>query len=344
MSECALFFVLSGFLITYRNYESARLNLHWIRKYLQNRFARIYPLVFLLMVMELLVAHFDHRDIDAGAIALNFTLLKGYVNQWKFTLMPQTWTLSAEETFYIVAPFLLFSVRRGRVLLPLLLVPLGGILFALTPTNAPSRFTDTLYFEATYTFFGAFVAFGLGGLLAIVLVRLGPAFKAAPFPVCTLLGLGGFVFAYYYLGQQIAAPRITAALLMPDNTSGWFSPWGIAIVGVFMPLAIGVFYFGIIVESSLIRTFLSLPVMNTLGNSSYAFYLIQQGAIHNFIAAHVTSDWGSRLILLALTSVVLHRFVEVPLNARLRGRTTPGTRDIQETAARAEGRATPATM
>ena len=83
---------------------------------------------------------------------------------------------------------------------------------------------------------------------------------------------------------------------MPDNTAGWFSPWGIAIVSVFMPLAIGVFYFGIIVESSLIRTFLSLPVMNTLGNGSYAFYLIQQGAIHNFIAAHVTSDWGSRLI------------------------------------------------
>ena len=123
----ALFFVLSGFLITYRNYQSARLSFHWLKNYLLGRFARIYPLVFLLMVTELLVAHFDHHDLDAGAIALNFTLSKGYVNQWKFTLLPQAWTLSAEETFYLVAPFLLFSVRRGRVSLPLLLVPWVGI-------------------------------------------------------------------------------------------------------------------------------------------------------------------------------------------------------------------------
>lgn len=313
-----LFFVLSGFLITYRNYEAARFEAVWIKKYLQNRFARIYPLVFLVMVVQLLVDRSDHREIDVGAIVLNLTLLKAYVNKWKFTLLPQTWTLSVEESFYALAPLLILSVRRRLAWLPLLLVPLAGALFALTPVNAPASFTDTLYFEATYTFFGAFVQFALGGLVAIALIKLRPKLEGFRFPVLTILGLGGFVWTFIYLGKQVADPHITAALHMGPNTSGWFSLAGLAIVGLLMPLTVGIFYFGLVVESSWLRSFLSLPLMVTLGNSSYAFYLIQQGAVDDFIITHVTADWGLRLVLLLMISVVLHRFFEVPLNARLR--------------------------
>jgi peptidoglycan/LPS O-acetylase OafA/YrhL len=319
-----LFFVLSGFLITYRNYEDARFEAGWMKSYLQNRFARIYPLVFLLMMLELLVAYSDHRKMDLGVIAVNLTLLKAYVSKWKFTLLPQTWSLSAEESFYVLAPLMILAVRRGRAWLPLVLVPLAGVLFALTPVNAPASFTDTLYFEATYTFFGAFVQFALGGLVAIALIKLRPKLEGSRFPVFTILGLGGFVSSFHWLGMQTYDPKVTAAVLMTGNTAAWFSHMGIAIVGLFMPLAIAVFYYGLVVETSWIRSFLSLPLMVTLGNSSYAFYLLQQGAIDDFIVAHVTGDWGLRIVLLLVLSVVLHRLVEVPLNARLRaGRPTP---------------------
>src|SRR5471030_1559314 len=46
----SLFFVLSGFLITFRYYNNFYLTKDWFKQYLKNRVARIYPMYFILTV------------------------------------------------------------------------------------------------------------------------------------------------------------------------------------------------------------------------------------------------------------------------------------------------------
>src|ERR1700712_3228405 len=46
----SIFFVLSGFLITFRYYHNFHLTVDWFKQYLKNRVARISPMFFLLTV------------------------------------------------------------------------------------------------------------------------------------------------------------------------------------------------------------------------------------------------------------------------------------------------------
>src|ERR1700722_6807604 len=46
----SIFFVLSGFLITFRYYHNFQLTKDWFMQYLKNRVARIYPMYFLLTI------------------------------------------------------------------------------------------------------------------------------------------------------------------------------------------------------------------------------------------------------------------------------------------------------
>ncbi len=48
----AFFFVLSGFLIVRIYYQQAALNKTWLSTYFINRFARIYPVYFLLLIVK----------------------------------------------------------------------------------------------------------------------------------------------------------------------------------------------------------------------------------------------------------------------------------------------------
>src|ERR1041385_3182813 len=53
----AFFYVLSGFLIVRIYYEHAELRSKWLSKYFINRFARIYPVYFLLLTVAVILGH-----------------------------------------------------------------------------------------------------------------------------------------------------------------------------------------------------------------------------------------------------------------------------------------------
>ena len=57
----SIFFVLSGFLITLRYYESSTLKLPWLKKYFQNRIARVYPMYFILTTFTAIIYLIQHR-------------------------------------------------------------------------------------------------------------------------------------------------------------------------------------------------------------------------------------------------------------------------------------------
>jgi peptidoglycan/LPS O-acetylase OafA/YrhL len=109
-----IFFVLSGFLITYRYSDSLS---GWrgkdLYEYFKNRFARIYPLYFILLVVTFL--SLSERDVVVWF--LNLTLLKTFFEDYKFTGIGPAWSLTVEETFYWSAPFL-FPLLKKSLILP----------------------------------------------------------------------------------------------------------------------------------------------------------------------------------------------------------------------------------
>ena len=73
-----VFFVLSGFLIGYRYLGRSGA----LRTYFVNRFARIYPLYFLLTTLTFALLHYGrHQPFAVGQYLLNITLLRGLFEQ-----------------------------------------------------------------------------------------------------------------------------------------------------------------------------------------------------------------------------------------------------------------------
>src|SRR6195952_549026 len=62
-----IFFVLSGFLIAFRYFDSFKLTKEWFLQYLKNRVARIYPMYALLTIGAFIAFHFtQNQTVTAG--------------------------------------------------------------------------------------------------------------------------------------------------------------------------------------------------------------------------------------------------------------------------------------
>ena len=100
-----LFFVLSGFVITWRYDRRGRVRESFLKGYFLNRFARIYPLYFALVVPVMLSYHV--RSPRAWLLNLTvFTSLGAGI--------PQAWSLRVEECFYLAAPLLFLCGSGAR--------------------------------------------------------------------------------------------------------------------------------------------------------------------------------------------------------------------------------------
>ena len=115
-SGVSFFFVLSGFLIAWRYYEEVRLSGSWLLQYFGNRFARIYPVYFLLLTIVVLLM----KNADPIFLLQNYTLTHNL-----FFLFPShgiaiapSWSLTVEECFYLLAPFIFILSRKYKLGLP----------------------------------------------------------------------------------------------------------------------------------------------------------------------------------------------------------------------------------
>ena len=140
-----IFFVLSGFLITTRYADRVEPGWAWMKRYLQNRFARIYPIYCFLSALAFAVmvlrpthgwwewsAAFTLKE-KLSAVLLNLTQLRGYFNQFAVLGLPTAWSLTVEETFYLGAagpaaqPPARCGISAGLARVGL---PAGGLLLA----------------------------------------------------------------------------------------------------------------------------------------------------------------------------------------------------------------------
>jgi peptidoglycan/LPS O-acetylase OafA/YrhL len=162
-----VFFVLSGFLIT-RILLADRERGKPLKRFLFRRFARIFPIYYLMIAVMALIR-------PGGYLWWCAT----YTCNWLFAVdktpnpMEHTWSLCVEEHFYLVWPFLVYAlspagVRRAVVWGIFPLAVGGAIVTAWCEPWLPAEADGLIYRLTPYRI----VSLGLGALLALHEARL----------------------------------------------------------------------------------------------------------------------------------------------------------------------------
>jgi peptidoglycan/LPS O-acetylase OafA/YrhL len=310
----SIFFTLSGYLITKR-YAGRQFNgAEWWR-YLLHRAARIWP-VYLLLVLATFAASYPtegqvHPGRWLGELAASLTLLKGLSEQWYLSGIAQSWSLTVEEGFYLLAPLVFWlgwRYRPGRAwpLLAAAALALGLAVYAAVPA------LGTPLFVLKATIFGRLPEFLVGAAFAWFAPGSGRG-RATQGGALGLLLVLGLLVAIQYFTQDISIASYPGALL-----NDWLLPW-----------ATGWLVHGLATEPSWLARLLSTPLWQQLGRASYCFYLLHLGLLPDALKP-LLSTWlpaGPALACttgaLVLAALALHRYVEEPAHRWLLGRLAP---------------------
>lgn len=299
-----LFFVLSGFLITYRYFDLPGTS---VKCFLARRFGRIVPLYVLLTTLTF-VSSWVTKGTSASSLALiylaNITFVRGWFEDLWASGILQGWSLTVEMTFYLLA-LPIFWIIRWRTLaiifLPVLLLSTGMLLVLWVDGMAPLGFMGSFPFLFGITFFGRCSEFFVGVALAMWFrsnnkERVGQRFT--------------------YSGVLISILVLVAQALIGG---GFYATTGVILNNVILPIGIALFFYGSLTEKTVMSRVLSSVPMQFLGRTSYAFYLIHMGVVFSAVYA-LTNSLAASFILLQLGAWLLYQFMERPVYDRIKRR------------------------
>jgi peptidoglycan/LPS O-acetylase OafA/YrhL len=294
-----LFFILSGFILayTYDGQIQGKTNrLH----FWEARFARIYPVYFLSLVL----AFWFERGLPFGTRAAVLLMVQAWnprapelTGAWNYP----AWTLSVEAFFYLCFPFLLpwMSRKSGRTLFWVM----GFLLVICVVVHTPIQGLGDWHRSSLFT-----------NIVPLPLLRI-PEF---------LLGIviGLKLLRSEAAGQNADSPwkayiAVFGALLILSL------PLGVWVSLVTIPFAVLVYELAI--GDSALAKFLSTRFMVLLGSASYAVYLLQF-PVRSWVRVifsyfpRALAQLGAPLtpLILVLFSVVVFKLWEEPSRRALR--------------------------
>lgn len=254
----SLFFTLSGFLLC-RRYYAQPLARKQLLDYAFRRWARIWP-VFFLVTTATFIVYWEQIGSSWRLYVGNITLLKGLLPDMAFTGVTQTWSLTVEECFYLLAPLLFWLGRRfspfvwAGVAAALLLI---GLL--LYNGFGPPDF-DTAHFMLVATIFGRSTEFLAGAAFALLPARAQGqrATWAGGLLLLLLVGL--------FTGLQVHTGKASID-----------TPLGLGLNNGLLPVATGLLLWGLATETTALQRGLGSGPLQALGKASYCFYLLHMG-------------------------------------------------------------------
>jgi peptidoglycan/LPS O-acetylase OafA/YrhL len=309
-----MFFVLSGFILTYVYAGVDRSDPEARRAFFVARFARVYPVYALSLVIGFVAGLPDAlTPLATGMgwtrLVLVCTLLNAFSHYGMFYLNWAAWSLSAEAFFYFVFPWIAPRVARmsDRALVGCAAVAwLGSLLApalygALDPDHLgrPLRLGDEIFWSWYLKFFplchlGCFVIGVVAGRLFVrhrsALARIRPTLRdgaagAVVLAVVAILSME--LVPYTYLYANALAPLF--ALLVGAVAEG----------------------------GTLASRALAARPLVTLGRASYALYILHVPVFYVFL--HFVPDMWDRadlfwpyLGVLVVVALGAYRFVEEP--------------------------------
>jgi len=335
-----IFFVLSGFLIAFRYFDSFKLTKDWFKQYLKNRVARIYPMYAILTIGAFIAFYFTNNQIVTAGhnpiamFLMNIVFLRGFFDQLKFTGVAQGWSLTVEECFYFSAPviFLIATKYKKFYIQPIAVTGLGVVLVLIFSHVNWYGFFGNFTFMMLYTFFGRCFEFFAGIQLALIVRRQKPAGNSKK--KLTYLGFI-LIFVCVWIMSVLPIPK--------GQEAGLHNPLGIITNNYLLALSITLFFYGILTETTVLKKILATPFVELLGKSSYIFYLVHLGYMYNFIhfgfnwlndyTFTLYDKWGIEwyspfqydslnllyaFIVLNIISITLFKLIEEPLNHYIR--------------------------
>lgn len=304
-----IFFVLSGYLITALIVKELEQGKFALGGFYARRFTRLLPAALVTIVLTLLVSKLlmpapMQENIFNSALSALFYVSNifflfdaGYFSDSAATKpLLHMWSLSVEEQFYLIYPFLLYFAHRagGLVALKFTVLVATALSFALCvylTYYAPSA--------AYYLMPSRFWQLGIGALLVLFnLAALDDRPEGRPLPV--LVGIVGVLMvaaATVSFDEHTAFPGYVA--LLP-------------VLGTALLVWSGA-------HSLLVQRILSIAPLLFIGRISYSLYLVHWPiAVFLFVLGSVPGTWlfAAQCIALAMISaVVLHYCVEKPCMA-----------------------------
>lgn len=282
----AFFYALSGFLIVRIYHEQAEITRVWLSRYFINRFARIYPVYFLLLTIVVCL----QRGARPATLLTNYTLTHALFYHAKIILQP-SWSLTVEECFYALAPiFMIVGRRRGFA--AVFALGAGLLAAALGVSELRIGLLQTPVFVLSTTFFGHFAEFFAGVWLAFHVTRLERAGRLhAAGSRRTLAGLAGVtVLSAAMLLIYRHAPLNERAIILINN--------------FLIPAPIALLYCGLIREDTALSRALSGTLARLLGRSSYSFYLLHSPVI-DYLSLPLVAILPQYRVLVVLGTFVL---------------------------------------
>lgn len=299
----SLFFVLSGFLITYRYYDvlssGKPLGAYFIR-----RVARIFPLYWLVLFLHFSSGWMHGKPWpDLQTFFLNLTLLHGFSARYFFSGLTQSWSLTVEESFYLYSPFCFWLIRTRKFFYPQIFLLLGSgfLLSGLTVQHWTGGFFGDTAFLLSGSFFGRCFEFFAGMFIALKIHKQPAPRKGSFFTHAGLL-------LFFLLLAALAGLSFSQ-----QNRDYNASLAGVLLFNFLIPASIAVFYYGLIRENTFIRRWLSFSFVTLLGKSSYAFYLLHIGVVAEIFYYHVSANMLVLYLLLQLTAVFAYKLFEKPV-------------------------------
>jgi len=336
-----IFFVLSGFLITFRYYNNFHLTKNWFKQYLKNRVARIYPMYFLLTTSAF-VYYFFTKDqgITKGTgnpialMILNITFLRGFFYQFWDTGIAQGWSLTVEECFYFSAPIIFFIAKKYNkfYIQPVIITSFGILLVLIFSHVNWHGFFGNFTFMFLFTFLGRCFEFFVGIQLARYVIKKG-------FTRTNKINFTYTAFVFIFVCVLVMALQP----ITPPWAAGLESPIGIITNNYILCIVIAFFFYGLLTETTALKGILANPFVELLGKSSYIFYLIHLGWMYNLLHGGINNlndyvftlydKWGVNwhspfeydslnliyiFIVLNAVSITLFKLIEEPLNHYIR--------------------------
>ncbi|MCS3871374.1 peptidoglycan/LPS O-acetylase OafA/YrhL [Chryseobacterium ginsenosidimutans] len=299
-----VFFVLSGFLLAYRYEESPLDSKKSYLKYILLRIARIFPLYWILLSFYFLDTAYS-KNVDT--YFLQYSLFYSLFDKYSISGIVQAWSLTVEFFFYLFSPFLFLLLKKNwkycvSFLLGLFLLSWGiGYGFYWYNGN-PDGFLYPLKFMVGNTFFGRSLEFFFGMLLAYLMKQeKGMQFlKSLKKP--TLFG-----------GISMIALIISIAFFAKHSFSHGVERWeGRVIHEFFLPVAIAVFFWGLMSEKTWVSKILSTKIFVLLGNASFVFYLIHLSYFNMKLKSYIYLP-DRNFVLLWICSIIIYLLIEKPL-------------------------------
>jgi len=310
----SFFFVLSGFILTYNYADVFRdgVSLDSYKRFVWERFTKIYPVHFLTLLMALPMAILSpHLPLDWHVVPLHLLLLQCFWPSptwevWRYLNVP-SWSISCEWFFYLLAPMaMFFASGNRRRWVPVSVVTVYALGLGLFLWHGQSDYTR-LYLVSWFAP-SRFVEFLVGVLLAVFLAPSRPKLADVSGPA------------------QAAGIALIIIAAMCRPYAAWPLAGGILYVPGSVLLVLGLAH-----GRGSFVAHLSRPWLNRLGTATFSFYLVHMPVLRALkgVCLHVgweirswPASWAVVIAVLAVVqtaALLICYWYEIPLQKRLRG-------------------------